>query len=452
MPNQESSKPWQLNRRTFLRGAGAALALPALDCMAGPSLSAEPRRLAAVYFPFGVSIGSKDDSNKEWYWFPHSEGANYQFNRNLEPLEPLRDQITILGGLSHPEVRRIGGHDSGDTFLTGCHLLNNNLRNTQSMDQVAADHLEGETRFSSLVMSTDGGVGEPTRSSTLSYNQHGRPIPALNQPRQIFERFFGGGDASSALNRRRLRSASSMLDLVLEDAGRVRRKLGKYDQEKLDEYLDSVRQVEKRVERAQTWVNIPKPGLTDADRERLQLESDAEVPTEYISTMYDLMYLAFRTDSTRVATYQIASMGDATTLGGKFPQLLGLGSHVHPLCHGWNKKDGYEPLGKWDRFLAERFAAFLTRMRNTPAGPESEDSLLDLTTIIYGCSNSSTHNNNNYPLILAGGKGLGFKHGEYKKFADTTPLNNVYTTMLRRIGVPTKSFGDATGELKELLA
>lgn len=452
MSNQEPSKPWQLNRRTFLRGAGAALALPALNCMASSSPATEPRRLAAIYFPFGVSIGTKDDTSKEWYWFPHEEGSDYEFNRNLKPLEPLRDEISILGGLSHPEVRRIGGHDSGDTFLTGCHLLNNNLRNVQSMDQVAADHFEGQTRFSSLVMSTDGGVGEPTRSSTLSYNQHGRPIPALNQPRQIFERFFGGGDAASARNRRRLSSASSMLDLVLEDAGRVRRKLGRFDQEKFDEYLDSVRQVEKGVERAQAWVDIPKPGLSDADRERLQLDSDAEVPTEYISTMYDLIYLAFRTDSTRVATYQIASMGDATTLGGKFPQLLGLGQHVHSLCHGWNQKDGFKPLGQWDQFLAQRFADFLTRMRNTPAAPESDASLLDQTSIIYGCSNSSTHNNNNYPLILAGGKSLGFKHGAYQKFDNDVPLNNVYTTMLRRVGVPIQTFGDASGEQRELLS
>ena len=452
MSTLPSSKSWRLNRRTFLRGAGATLALPALNAMAGAAPTREPRRLAAIYFPFGVSIGAKDDPNKEWYWFPHTDGPHYQFNRNLEPLEPLRDEITILGGLSHPEVRRIGGHDSGDTFLTGCHLLNNKLRNTQSMDQVAADHFEGKTRFSSLVMSTDGGVGEPTRSSTLSYNEQGRPIPALNQPRQIFERFFGGGDASSARHRRRLRSATSMLDLVLEDADRVRRRLGKHDQEKLDEYLDAVRHVEKRVERAQAWVDIPKPGLSDADRERLRLDSDAEVPTEYISTMYDLIYLAFRTDSTRVATYQIASMGDAPTLGGKFPQLLGLGSRVHSLCHGWNKKDGFEPLGKWDQFLAQRFADFLTRMRNTPAAPESDTTLLDQTTIVYGCSNSSTHNNNNYPLILAGGKGLGFKHGSYRKFAKTTPLNNVYTTMLRRIGVPIQSFGDASGDANELLA
>ena len=168
--------------------------------------------------------------------------------------------------------------------------------------------------------------------------------------------------------------------------------------------------------------------------------------------MYDLMYLAFRTDSTRVATYQIASMGDATTLGGKFPQLLGLGPHVHSLCHGWNKKDGFEPLGKWDQFLAQRFADFLSRMRDTPSHPESNASLLDQTTILYGCSNSSTHNNNNYPLILAGGANLGFKHGQYRKVDDTTPLNNVYTTMLQRIGVPIDSFGDATGVFDEILS
>ena len=139
-----------------------------------------------------------------------------------------------------------------------------------------------------------------------------------------------------------------MLDLVLDDARRVRGRLGREDQDKFDEYLDSIRDVEKRVERSQAWVDLPKPEITDQDRERLKLESDSEVPEDYIGTMYELIYLAFRTDSTRVATYQIASMGDATTLAGKFPQLLGMGKNLHSLCHDWNKPEGIEPLGKWD--------------------------------------------------------------------------------------------------------
>ena len=446
-----SPRPWQLNRRTFLRGAGAALALPALECMGARAPKDEPRRLAAIYFPFGVSMPPRDSGKTEWSWFPQTEGADYQFTQALKPLEALRKDISILGGLSHPEVRKIGGHDSGDTFLTGCDLIGRNLLNVQSMDQIAAEQLSDQTRFSSLVMSTDGGVGEPTRSSTLSYNQQGRPIPALNQPRQIFERFFGAGDDVTQRDRRRLRSAAHMLDLVLEDAKEVRRKLGKNDQEKLDEYLDSVRDVEKRVERSQAWMDRPKPELTDADREHLKLDSDSKVPEDYVGTMYELIYLAFRTDSTRVATYQIGSMGDATSLSGKFPQLLGLGNNLHGLCHGWNKPDGIEPLGRWDQFLSRKFAQFLTRMKETPANAEGTLSLLDQTSILYGSSNSTTHTNLNYPLVLAGGKGLGFQHGSYHRFDQSIPLANLQFTMLRQAGISVESFAGSNDLMREVL-
>jgi len=446
---------WKLNRRTFLRGAGASLALPALDCMASSSPVEEPRRMAAIYFPFGVAMAMKkkgeDQPTSDWAWFPDGEGRDYTLNKSLQPLAPHRDDFTILGGLSHPEVRRIGGHDSGDTFLTGYDIRANQLRNIQSMDQVAASHFQDQTRFPSLIMSTDGGVGEPTRSSTLSYNDYGRPIPALNQPRQIFERFFGSGDADSKRDRSRLRSARSLLDLVLDDARSIRTDLGKHDQEKLDEYLDSVRDVEKRVERSQTWIDLPKPILTDQDRERLKLDSDSQVPDDYIGTMYDLIYLAFRTDSTRVATYQITSMGDQSSLGGKFPQLLGFGGSLHKLAHGWNKPGGHEALGKWDHFLAGKFSDFLTRMKETPGAPESDVSLLDQTTILYGSSNSTTHNNQNYPLVLAGGKSMGFRHGQYLKYGDDTPFSNVFATMLKQSGVPVDSFGDSSGVLRELV-
>jgi hypothetical protein len=411
----------------------------------------EPRRLAAIYFPFGVSMPPRDSGKTEWSWFPQTEGADYQFTQALKPLEALRKDISILGGLSHPEVRKIGGHDSGDTFLTGCDLIGRNLLNVQSMDQIAAEQLSDQTRFSSLVMSTDGGVGEPTRSSTLSYNQQGRPIPALNQPRQIFERFFGAGDDVTQRDRRRLRSAAHMLDLVLEDAKDVRRKLGKNDQEKLDEYLDSVRDVEKRVERSQAWMDRPKPELTDADREHLKLDSDSKVPEDYVGTMYELIYLAFRTDSTRVATYQIGSMGDATSLSGKFPQLLGLGNNLHGLCHGWNKPDGIEPLGRWDQFLSRKFAQFLTRMKETPANAEGTLSLLDQTSILYGSSNSTTHTNLNYPLVLAGGKGLGFQHGSYHRFDQSIPLANLQFTMLRQAGISVESFAGSNDLMREVL-
>ena len=310
----------------------------------------------------------------------------------------------------------MGGHDTGDTFLTGAFLNNKFLVNTISVDQVAAKSIGDQTRFSSLVLSTDGGVGEPTRSSTLSYNDKGRPLPALHQPQQIFDRFFGAGDADTIAQRRRLRSASSMLDRVLEDSRSLRNRLGNQDREKLDEYLASVRQIEQGVERSQHWLEIPRPELRDEERDMLNLDSDDNAPLLLIRTMYDLIYLAFRTDSTRVATYQITNMADCSSKAAKFPQLQGFKDSLHTLAHDWDKPEGAEKLGRWDRFMAEQFGYFLDRLDKAR---EQNGSILDNSVVLYGSSNSITHDNNNYPLVLAGGAGLGLKHGQYLKFSDT---------------------------------
>lgn len=426
------------------------MGLPYLECMGqDTTVKATPGRFCAMYFPFGVSLPKDEGEQSKWRWFPNGEGRDFQFNASLQPLEPLREHATVLGGLSHPEGRRMGGHDTGDTFLTGAFLKGRFLRNQVSVDQAAAQAVGHETRFPSLTMSTDGGVGEPTRSSTLSFNQHGRPVPALNQPQQIFDRFFGVGDADLLAERRRLKSAAGMLDLILEDSRSLRRRLGRQDREKLDEYLASVRQIEQRVERTQAWIDVPLPSLTDEDRDALQLESDDNAPKEFMRTMYDLMYLAFRTDSTRVATYQIASMADASSKAGPFPAREGFKSNLHTLAHGWNKPDGAELLGKWDRFMIEQLVYFLDRLKQTP---EADGSLLDHTIVLYGSSNSQTHNNSNYPLVLAGGNGIGLRHGQYLKHTEDVPLSNLFVTILNRIGAPAERFADSTGELTGVLA
>ena len=368
-------------------------------------------------------------------------------NESLKSLEPLREKLTILGGLSHPNGRKMGAHDTGDTFLTGALLEGKYLRNSVSLDQVIAQSIGDQTRFASLTMSTDGGVGEPTRSSTLSYNDKGRPIPALNQPAQIFARFFGAGDADTFARKARLKGTSRMLDLVLEDAGSLRRRLGSNDREKLDEYLSSVRQIEKRVQQSQAWLEVPQPELSDADREMLKLNSDDEAPQQYIRTMYDLIYLAFRTDSTRVATYQIASMADASSKAGKFPQLEGFKGSLHSLAHDWSKPEGAEKLGKWDRFMAEQLSYFLTRLSESKEG---DSSLLNRSVILYGSSNSQTHNNSNYPLVLAGGGDLGLKHGSYLQLPDSVPLSNLFVTIMDRLGTPKETFADSTSDLTDL--
>jgi hypothetical protein len=446
-----AGKSWHLDRRAFLLGTGVSLGLPWLECMAGSKQAksvSKPQRLCAMYFGFGVSLPKEDSEQAKWRWFPNGEGRDYQFNESLKPLESHRENLTILGGLSHPHGRRMGAHDTGDTFLTGSLLTSKFLRNTVSVDQVAAAACADKTRFSSLVMSTDGGVGEPTRSSTLSYNDKGRPIPALNQPQQIFDRFFGAGDADSIAQRRRLKSASGMLDRVLEDSRSLRRRLGTQDREKFDEYLASVRQIEERVQQSQRWLEIPRPELRDEERDMLHLDSDDEAPLNFIRTMYDLIYLAFRTDSTRVATYQVTNMADASSKAAKFPQLEGFKGSLHNLAHGWNKPEGAEKLGRWDRFMAEQLSHFLDRLASAKEG---DGSLLDNSVVLYGSSNSNTHNNNNYPLVLAGGKQLGLEHGRFLKFGDEVPMSNLFVTMLNCIGAKTESFADSTGSLGELL-
>lgn len=443
-------KSWQLARRSFLMGTGVSLALPFLECMAhGAAPTPAPaKRLCAMYFGFGVSLPKPGSEQSAWSWFPEGEGRDFRFNRSLEPLARHRQDISVLGGLSHPMGRKMGGHDTGDTFLTAALMNTGLLRNSVSLDQLAAAQLGDQTRFRSLVLSTDGGVGEPTRATTLSFDERGDPVPALNQPQQIFDRFFGAGDAKLDEDRRRLASSQKMLDRVLDHSRSLRADLGVQDRRKLDEYLSSVRQVETQVERSQAWLEIPRPALNDEDRSRLDLESDDTAPLAFMRTMYELIALAFRTDSTRVATYQISNMNGAASKAGKFPQIEGFKGTLHNLAHGWNKPEGAEKLGQWDRFMAEQFAVFLDRLA------EAEDEhgrILDNTVVLYGSSNSQTHNNTNYPLVVAGGGQLGMRHGQYLRYKDDVPMSNLLLTLLRRVGVSADSFADSTGELAELI-
>jgi len=448
-----ADKSWHLDRRTFLRGTGVSLGLPWMDCMsrsvhAATNQQSVAKRLCAFYFGFGVSLPKEDSDQAKWRWFPSGEGKNFQFTETLSPLEKHRNRVSVLGGLSHPNGRRMGAHDTGDTFLTGAYLNNKMLRNTVSVDQIAAATQVDQTRFSSLVISTDGGVGEPTRSSTLSYDRKGRAIPALNQPQQIFDRFFGVGDVNTIRRQRQLKSAAGMLDRVLEDSKSLRRRLGNHDREKLDEYLSSVEEIERGVQRSQQWLEIPRPELDDQDREMLHLEADDEAPRNFIRTMYDLIYLAFRTDSTRVATYQITNMADCSSKAAKFPQLEGFKASLHTLAHDWNKPDGAEALSRWDRFMAEQLSYFLDRMSDSEEG---NGTLLDNSVVLYGSSNSTTHNNRNYPLVLAGGAELGLHQGQYLRFDESVPMSNLLLTMLHRVGGEQETFADSTGDLTEIL-
>ena len=444
------NKPFQMNRRTMLHGAGISLALPWMESFAGPRAQMAPRRFCSIYFPYGVSLPNIDGEYGQWHWFPKGGGKDFTFNKSLEPLESMRDQVTVLGGLSHPKVRRIGGHDSGDTFLTGeeMSLATNGLKNSISLDQFMArtHRLGSKTRFSSLTLSSDGGTGLPTRANTLSYSHNGQPIPSLNRPALVFERLFGLKGDSIDAQRKGLTRTGSHLDLLMDEAKTLQRRLGRTDQDKLDQYLTSVREIEQDVERSAQWLKVPRPTV---NAEGLSLDADSETPGKLIYAMLDLIALAFQTDSTRFATYQLASMHGAISIANKFPPLLGFAKEAHGLAHGAGKGTGAENKGKWDRYQTECLAYLMKRLSEMKEG---DGTVLDNTCILYGSSNSKTHNNNNYPLVLAGGKDMGYQHGQYLKFDSDVPLSNLFVTIQKSLGAKADSFADSTGEMREVLA
>jgi len=442
-------KSWQVDRRTFLRGAaGISLALPSLDCMAAstPKTASKPTRLACVFFANGVSLPpEKHELHKKFHWFPIGEGRDYRFTDTLSPFKPFREDLTILGGLSHPYGRKLVGHATADTWLTGGDIRGTKYQNSISIDQLFATVAGKQTRVPSLVLSSNGGVGYKTRTATVSFNREGEAIPAESMPREIFNRLFGQAkDGSKKSEKKRTQRDRLLVDLVLEDAKSLRLKLGQQDRKKLDEYLSSVNEIERRIDRTEAWLGTPRPTV---DANSLNLEAKQSGPEDYIRTMYDLMFLSFQTDTTRAATFQV-SQEDGKGASDKFPAIaLGLSGH-HSLSHGTGKDGGFERWAKYDQFLAQQHAYFLERLKKTSDGDES---LLDRSLVLFGSATSTTHNARNYPLALAGGKSLGIKHGEHRRFTEKTPCSNLFVTMLDRLGVPVESFADSTGELSEII-
>ena len=434
------SKSWTLNRRTFLHGAGVACALPYLDAMAStaPKKATAPKRMCYVYFPNGVgNYSGKDQKSKDWRWFPHSEGKDYQNNNSLAPLNEFRDDMTILGGLSHPRSRQLLGHITGDTWLTGGDLrttYNNNI----SVDQVAAAKIGKDTRYPFFALSADGGVGYKTRGTSLSYDITGDPIPTEFRHREIFERYFSlGNGASTGIRRKKIKEGQKIVDLVLDSSKDLKRRLGKNDQQKMDQYLSSLDSVEKQLQKNEAWLTVPmkKVGMSHLNFD-LDPAKNAET---YVRSMFDLMVLGYEMDLTRVMTYQIARE-DGMGFGENFPKLIGLGKGHHGISHS---KDA-ELWGKYDQWLSKQFAYFLGKMKSVK---DEHGSILDNTQVLYGCSQSGTHNATNCPLVLAGGKNMGLKHGSYSRFKDEVPMTNLFVSMLNAAGVKRDRFSDSTGKL-----
>ena len=326
----------------------------------------------------------------------------------LLPLEKHRPNMTPISGLHHP-----GGigqaHICADTWLTAAKISQEGgaYHNTISCDQMMAEVTSPKTRFGSLELSISAGVGQPNNSCTLSYSADGVPLPAEDNPRNVFNRLFGEEPGGVNVRRRRLDRRRGVLDAVLDDAKTLRRSLGGEDRTKLDEYLQAVREVEVRTIRLDHWLTIPKPQVEPAVSQNLQRNVSRSEAGDYYRTMYDLIVLALRTDMTRVVSYMSGSEGNGLAI----PE-IGINQTRHELSHHNGDPEQMARLSRSDAFIAQQFAYFLDQLQAVQDGGET---LLDRTMVLFGSGMSygHSHGNANLPTILAGGKSLGLKHGQH---------------------------------------
>ena len=444
-------KSWQLSRRDVIRGAGIALALPMLDSMSrADSLTPRqpPKRLVVTYISYGVyEPEGKDGKHHDWNWWPCAEAGELTFNKSTAPFEPLKDDITYLRGLDHAGGYAMGGHSSGDVFGTGADMSGKETKNNISIDQLAAKHQGHKTRYGSLVLGSEGGTGSYGMAKTLSHYGPGRPIPAMHRPQEIFNRLFRPY-AEKTVNdvRAELKREASVLDAMLENYKQLHGKLGVVDQQKLDEYLETVRALEQRVERTSAWTHQPLPKV---DTKGLNLDASYTDPAEYIRCMYDLLFLALRTDTTRFASFMTESEHSTGNEVGAFAtRVLGYKGATHDIAH---KRP--EESGLWDNWRAQQHAWFLKRLRDTPEG---EGNMLDHSVVLWGSAHPhGSHSTRLYPIQIAGGNRLGMKHGYLHDFRDRkedVPLANLFVSMLNAVDVPVERFADSTGRMTDVLA
>ncbi|MBL9130975.1 MAG: DUF1552 domain-containing protein [Verrucomicrobiaceae bacterium] len=444
---------WQISRRQMLRGLGASISLPLLDAMGVAPVASKPKRSVFLYIPNGVNTLT---------WQIQKAGADYELTAPLKSLEKHRADITPISGLHHPMV--IGKHHNCDkVWLTGANVPGDGgaFRNSVSADQLIAEVQGVSTRFSSLELAIEG--------HSLAWSKDGIQIPAERNTQTIFNMLFGVERDSKETIRRRLSRRGSILDLVADDAKRVNHKLGKEDQNKLDEYLTAVRQVEERTKRADEWLNIAKPQLAPGDVSKLTRKLSMSEAGEYYRLFYDLMVMALRTDSTRVITCMIGSESHASGI----PE-IGISQTRHGLSHHNGDPEQLRRLTQTDTFLIEQFSYLLDQLK---AQQEGDTAMLDTTQVLWGSGMAygHSHGNANLPTIIAGGKALGYKHGTHVDFNlpkiqkyDVTNaqghyqlcsrpidsdarMSNLLLTMLQRADVKTESFQDSVGVVKQIV-
>jgi hypothetical protein len=436
-----------LPRRTFLRGMGACVALPLLDAMV-PSMTAlaktpaDPvRRLGFVYMPMGCDIAN---------WTPRAEGRLLELSPTLQSLGPIVDQLTVITNLELKNAYPGTHATSNAAFLSAATAKwteSTDYYLGTTVDQIAAKRIGNETLLPSLELSMDllHTVGQCDNGyacvyqNNLSWSSPTTPLPAEAHPRIVFERLFGEG-GSAAERRAALRKKASLLDWVREDTTRLQQKLGPEDRTRVGQYLETVREVERRIQKAEAGTTDDQ--LPDLDR-------PVGVPAAYADharLMFDLQVLALQGDVTRVITFQLARETSNRTYTE-----IGVPDPHHPLTHHGNDAEKVAKMAKINAFHVSLFAYFLEKLKATPEG---DGSLLDHSIYLYGSGmgNPNVHDHTNLPVLVAGGGGGKIKGARHIKYAEPTPLANLHLTLLERVGVRLDAFADSKGKVDELLS
>jgi hypothetical protein len=441
-----NSNPRTFSRRTLLRGLGAVIALPYLEVMGGRTLAAdtgakEPRRLACFYIPGAINRHT---------WFPQDTGRDYTLADAHRPLEKLRDEFSVLTNLSHI-TGRISGHVHPYNWLTGhnINIVPGTVTNTVSMDQVAAKHL-GPTWVPSLTLSFADGVG----TTTLSRNAMGVDVPATANYRTVFERLFPPADKTQRKEAEaRIALDKSVLDTAGEGVRDVQKHLGADDRRRLDQYLESIREVEKRLDDSRAILERGRPKFDEQAVKTVPQGKNGM--REHIELMMDLIALAFQTDMTRVVTHSLGGEGGPNYDEYKeWAQQNGApvrGAHdVHHKGGGAADSPDAKVLAARDEMLVACFARLVGKLKGVKA---ADGTLLDHTVLLFGGAQISSHSGKSFPTLLAGGRKLGFKHGQHLKWdSDKKPMSDLYLTILQQLGCPVKAFKESVGPLSEVLA
>jgi hypothetical protein len=442
-----------LSRRTILRGLGATLALPLLDSMA-PAMKAATNsatnpaiRLGFVYTPNGIIPAS---------WTPTTEGTGFEFMRTMKALEPFRERVVVLSGLAQINGRALGDGPgdharAGATWLTGVHPKKTEgagIHAGVSADQIAAKELGKSTQLASLEIGLDmptlaGGCDSGyscAYTNTISWRGPTTPMPMEMNPRALFERLFGDGDSTDAAARlASLKEQRSILDYVSGDIDRLETGLGPSDRGKLTEYLEAIRDIERRIQKAEEQNATMKVPV---------FERPAGVPAEFddhAKLMIDLQVLAFQADLTRVITFMIGREGSNRSYRN-----IGISDGHHNMTHHQNDPEKIEKVTQIDTYHTKLFAYMLDKLQSTRDG---EGSLLDHSLLLYGSSicDGNAHTHHNLPLVLAGGAAGKVKGGRHIRFPKETPMNNLLLTMLDKAGLPApEKLGDSTGKVEHL--